>query len=56
MLTSLNERAVEIYTEKQPVLGLYEVSGLIKISIKSGDQGARTASFGIIRHQMPNWE
>jgi hypothetical protein len=29
---------------------------ILKLSLKWGDLGARTASFGIIGHQMPNWE
>jgi hypothetical protein len=29
---------------------------ILKLSLKSGDLGARTASFGIIGHQMRNWE
>jgi len=28
----------------------------IKSSVKSGDKGARTASFSIMGHQMCNWE
>jgi hypothetical protein len=28
----------------------------LEFSIKSGDQGARTASFGIIGHQTRNWD
>jgi hypothetical protein len=31
-------------------------SNLIKLSVNAGDQRARTASFGIIEHQMCNWE
>jgi hypothetical protein len=33
-----------------------EYSVTIESSLKSDDQGARTASFGIIGHQTRNWE
>jgi hypothetical protein len=33
-----------------------KISNILELSLKSGDQGARTASFGIIGHQTPNWD
>jgi hypothetical protein len=34
----------------------YMSSYILKLSVKSGDKGLRTASFSIIGHRMCNWE
>jgi hypothetical protein len=37
------------------IMNLYRID-ILKLSVKSGDKAARTANFGTIGHQMPNWE
>ncbi len=41
---------------KTSIIKKIENTHTIELSLKSGDQGVRTASFGIIGHQTLNWE
>jgi len=33
-----------------------QICCILELSLKSGHQGARMASFSIIGHETPNWE
>jgi hypothetical protein len=46
---------VIIHTIKR-MRGKCQIVKPLKLSVKSGDYGVRMASFGIIGHQMRNWE